>query len=422
VGVLSEALLRRRDPLLAGALLVFAIAELLLHERYQGRPAWPGPASASALEACLLTVPLAWRRSRPLASSLVVLGTVAVWSPMFGAVEATAGFLALLVCVFSGTAYARRPVVVLVAAVGALALHNAADPSVRTVVDWFWSTGFLVVAVLLGGAVRTRQLRISSLEQDAVVRAREYDERVAAATAAERAAISRELHDIVAHAVSVIVVQAQAGARSLADDPDTTRSLLSTIETTGRSALDDLRRLLRLLSEEGASVDPAPGLAAVPALVQRFRETGVDVRLDLPSRLPRLSGAADLAAYRLVQEALTNAVRHAPGAAARVRVSVEGSAVDVAVEDEGTGQVHTRRTDGAGRGLIGMRERVALAGGSLLEVGPSGHGFRVSARLPVEEPVPEPSDPAERMPEPSRDAQTAGSGVTSLGTAREPRG
>jgi signal transduction histidine kinase len=385
-----ELLLSRRDALLAGALLAFGAAELLLHEQYQGRPAWPGPTWASALEVCLMTVPLVWRRTRPAASSLAVLGTVVVWSPLFGAVEATAGFLALLVAVFGGTAYARRPVVVLAVAAVALTFHNVADPSVRTVVDWFWSAGFLVVAVLLGVAVRGRQLRIVSLERDADIRAREYEARVAAATAAERAAISRELHDIVAHAVSVIVVQAQAGERSLDDDPETARILLSTIESTGRTALEDLRRLLRLLSDESSTVEPAPGLSLVRSLVDGFREAGVTVALELPQRLPRLSGAADLASYRLVQEALTNAIRHAPGADITVRVVLEDNTVDVLVEDDGGPPASSARSPvpktGTGRGLIGMRERVALAGGSLVETGPTGRGFRVHARLPVEQP------------------------------------
>jgi signal transduction histidine kinase len=270
----------------------------------------------------------------------------------------------------------------------ALAVHNAADPNVRTVVDWLWSAGFLAVAVLLGGAVRTRQQRILSLERDADAYAREYDERVAAATAAERAAISRELHDIVAHAVSVIVVQAQAAGRALDDEPETTRSLLSTIEATGRTALDDLRRLLRLLSDDPVSVEPAPGLARVPALVAGFLEAGARVDLQMPERTPRMSGAAELAAYRLVQEALTNAVRHARGAHVRVRVAADERGVELIVEDDGSATpgegVAPPLPPGSGRGLIGMRERVALAGGTLLECGPSGDGFRVHARLPIE--------------------------------------
>jgi signal transduction histidine kinase len=293
----------------------------------------------------------------------------------------------MLVAVFSGTAYARRPSLVLVVAVVALTLHNLADPSVRTVADWFWSAGFLAVAVLLGGAVRSRQLRIVALEQDADTLARQYDERVAEATAAERAAIARELHDIVAHAVSVIVVQAQAGIRSADDDPVTTRMLLATIETTGRSALDDLRRLLQLLRADGEPVPASPGLHQLPALVDGFRRAGVSVSLHLPDHLPELSGVADLAAYRLVQEALTNTVRHTAGASARVEVVAHDASVEILVEDDG-GASSSPSLDGSGRGLIGMRERVALAGGDILETGPGERGFRVRARLPVGEGTP----------------------------------
>jgi signal transduction histidine kinase len=390
VGVreLPDLLLRRRDPILAGALFLLGLAELAFGEHYQGGPVWPGPTAAALLEVALLTLPLAVRRSRPLLSNALVMGSVAVFSLAWGAVESTAGFLAMLVSVFSGTAYARRPWAALAISAGALAVHNLEDPTVKTPVDWFWSAGFLAVAVLLGGAVRTRQLRIVALEQDADDLAREYDERVAAATAEERAAIARELHDIVAHAVSVIVVHAQAGVRSVDDDPETTRMLLSTIESTGRSAMDDLRRLLTLLSSAEGPVDPSPGLRQLPALVEGFRQAGIDVTLEVPDPLPHLSDVADLAAYRLVQEALTNTVRHATGASASVGVVTRASEVEVVVSDDGRGPGRAAGTSptGGGRGLIGMRERVTLAGGTLVECGPTDHGFRVRARLPVEDP------------------------------------
>lgn len=384
---LRDLLVAHRDDVLAAALLAFGLAELLQHEMYQGRAAWPGPWPAGLVQVVLLTVPLAWRRRRPAASAVVIMAAVAGASLAWGAAESTAAFLAMLVALFSGTAYARRPVLVVPVAVAGLAVHNTADPSVASVVDWFWSAGFAAVAVLLGAAVRSRQLRIVSLTRHTDRLAQEYDERVAAATAAERAAIARELHDVVAHAVSVIVIHAQAGARALDDDPATAHRLLDTIESTGRSALADLRRLLRLLSSDEAPLDASPGLAQLESLVAGFRLAGLGVTLRLPDPLPALSGAADLAAYRLVQEALTNTLRHAPGATATVAATVDGSCLTLEVEDDGDGRAATA-SPGAGRGLIGMRERVTMAGGLLLESGPTGHGFRVRARLPLGEPEP----------------------------------
>lgn len=379
---LRRGLVSSRDELLAAGLLAFALAELLLGEDYQGRAAWAGPMWAGLLQVALLTVPLAWRRRAPLASSLSILVAVAASSLLWGAAESTAAFLSILLTVFSGTAHARRPRLVVLAASASLAVHNLRDPSVATVVDWFWSAGFLAVAVLLAIAVRTRQLRIVALQEDAEILSGEYDERVAAATAAERAAIARELHDVVAHAVSVIVIQAQAGSRAVEDDAATARELLNTIESTGRSALADLRRLLRLLSTDDPPVDPSPGLAHLDSLVAGFQGTGLEVSVLLPDPLPTLSGAADLAAYRLVQEALTNTLRHAAATRVSIRVAVQAAALEITVEDDGQASHPSQTTDGSGRGLIGMRERVMMAGGSLLEACSTGHGFRVRAQLP----------------------------------------
>lgn len=382
-----EAVLRRRDQLLAAALCGFGLAELLAREVYQGRPAWPGPWAAGLAQVFLFTLPLAWRRRAPLGSCSVIMASVAVASLCWGAAESTAAFLALLVTVFSGVAYARRPGLAVGVCVIGLAVHNAEDPSVGGVADWFWSAGFVVVAALLGAAVRSRQVRIASLTHHTDRLTRESDARVAAATAAERAAIARELHDVVAHAVSVIVIHAQAGARAVEDDPATVRRMLDSIESTGRSALEDLRRLLRLLNDDGTSVDPSPGLAQLEPLTQGFRTAGLAIALEVSDPAPVLSGAADLAAYRLVQEALTNTLRHAPGAHATVRITTCEQSADVLVEDDGPGTPSTPSL-GTGRGLIGMRERISMAGGTLLELGPTGHGFRVHARLPLAEPAP----------------------------------
>jgi len=381
---LRHTIVDGRDVLLAGAVFLFGLGELLLDERYQGRAAWPGSPAAGLVQLSVFALPLAWRRRAPAASSLMILAGAAATSMVWGAAESTAAFVCLLLAVFGGVAHARRPVLLGIAAALALTAHNANDPSVATTVDWFWSVGFLAVAGLLGAAMRSRQLRIVALEADADALSQEYADRVAAATAAERAAIARELHDVVAHAVSVIVIQAQAGARAVGDDPSTASALLGTIETTGRSALADLRRLLRLLDSDDEPVDPSPGLAHLPELVQGFRTSGLRVSLHLPAALPSLSGAADLAAYRLVQEALTNTLRHAPGATSTVHVTVHPSHVELDVRDDGEGSGPPSAL-GAGRGLIGMRERVSLAGGILRESGRLAGGFRILAELPLEE-------------------------------------
>lgn len=375
-------LLRQRDPLLALGFCAFGEIELFSGVQYQGRPVWTGPLPVLVLVVGLLTLPLAWRRSRPMTASLTIFAVLTASSLAFEGSESTVVFLATLVTVFSGMAYTSRPWLVIAAALVAGVAHNATDPSIHGLADWIWSAGFIMIAMLLGGAVRNRQIRIVSLEQDATELARRHDEQVAEATAAERAAIARELHDIVAHAVSVIVVQAQAGSRALTDQPEVTAQCLDVIETTGRSALSDLRRLLHLLSAESAQVDPSPGLPNLTDLVDRFRQSGLDVRLDLPDPPPALSSAANLAAYRMVQEALTNTMRHSPGATAMVDVQVAGEVLDLSVQDDGTGPSPVEQL-GSGRGLIGMRERVALAGGRLVETGPTGAGFRVRAVLPL---------------------------------------
>ncbi len=386
VNGMRRVLWGHRDSMLAAALFVFGISELLLDERYEGRPAWPGPVLAGFVQVCVFTIPLGWRRVAPTLSSVTVLSGAAAASLLWGAAESTAAFLCLLLTIFSGIAYARRPVLVGLVAVAALAVHNAEDPSVRTVVDWFWSAGFAGVAVVLGAVVRSRQQRIVTLQADAQALSREYDERVAAATSAERAAIARELHDIVAHAVSVIVIQAQAGSRAVDDDPGTVRSTLRTIESTGRSALADLRRLLTLLSADEVSVVASPGLAHLPELVDGFRAGGLPVSLELPDGLLSLSGAADLASYRLVQEALTNTLKHAPGARAAVTVRCQDHHVELTVEDQGTAETPDPSSiEGTGRGLIGMRERVSLAGGTLRFAGPTAGGFRIRADLPLDD-------------------------------------
>jgi signal transduction histidine kinase len=381
------SLARYRDVVLAVALCAAGEYELLARITYNHAPVWPGSRPATAVLIPLLTLPLALRRRRPLAASLSVYIVIGVSSLALGASEATTTFLVFIAATFSGAAYAGRPAIVGGAALLAGAIHEFRDPAVHGFGDAVWALGLLTISFLLGGAVHQRQRRIGSLETAAAHAERAHAEQVAAATAAERAAIARELHDIVAHAVSVIVIQSQAGSRAL-PDADLARGIFGTIEESARAALTDLRRLLRLLGDdEGGGGDPAapsPSLRHVDELGRSVRAAGLDVEFKVADPLPTLSPVSDLTAYRIIQEALTNTLRHAPGATARVDIARCGDDLVINIRDSGASEGQ-RSHVGSGRGLIGMRERVALVGGEL-EIDTASSGFEVRARVPIEGP------------------------------------
>jgi signal transduction histidine kinase len=387
--VIPERLRRaaeHRDVALALALLALGYAELFGHTTYQGRAVWPGPLPANLVLIPAVTLPLAWRRRRPLASYVVLVAVGSAAALVFTSGEATAGFVAAFAGVFSATAYAGRPWLVATLAVVAVVIQDLRDPQNNNLESLLWGLGVLAVAWLLGRAARGRQRTIGTLERQAQEQQRRHEAAVAAATAAERASIARELHDIVAHTVSVIVIQSQAGGRALPDRPDVAAQVLSTIESSGRSALAELRRLLTLLAPDAtATVSPAPSLAQLGELVDSYRAAGLTVTVD-GDRPPVLDPATDLAAYRVVQEALTNTLRHAPGARARLTVTVTGRSLRLAVQDDGGSRDHEPAVDdGTGRGLIGMKERLRLVGGTLVVAGrrPRDDGFRVEAVLPL---------------------------------------
>jgi signal transduction histidine kinase len=233
----------------------------------------------------------------------------------------------------------------------------------------------LVVMLLVRRVVGDRERRVQLAERERDLAARE-------AVVAERARIARELHDVVAHSVSVMVVQAQAGPRLLAE-PERVREAFRSIETTGREALVELRRLLGVLrgGDEHAATSPQPGLASLEALLGQVREAGLRVDLRVEGEPVALPAGVDLSAYRIVQEALTNTLKHAGRAEAEVIVRYDAAAVELEILDNGVGP-HTR-VNGSGHGLVGMRERVALYGGVLEAGRRNGHGFVVRARLPL---------------------------------------
>jgi signal transduction histidine kinase len=251
-----------------------------------------------------------------------------------------------------------------------------------------------VAVILLGwlAGENTRAGRIYAAQQaeraeeKAASIAAERAEQVRRALAGERAQIARELHDIVAHAMSVIAVRSGVARMMIDTDPQQAREALAIIETTTRRSLREMRLLVSVLRDTGdhhAELSPVPGLNDLGLLVADMAAAGVTVDVQVDGTVRDLSPAADLSAYRIVQEALTNVVRHAGPTRARVRISYRPAELCVEVTDEGpSGQPPPASRSGSGHGLIGMRERAALFGGELA-AGPYGAGFRVKASLPT---------------------------------------
>ena len=253
---------------------------------------------------------------------------------------------------------------------------------------WLGVDDFLLPIVMFGGAwlagrlVQKRQLYAQAFAERARVLERERDANARVAAAEERVRIAREMHDAVGHSVSVMVVQAGAERLALGEERPATREALLAIERTGREALAEMSRLLGVLRKEGEglALAPRPSLAQVDALVQTVRAVGIPVELRVEGDQTALPPSVDVSAYRIVQEALTNVVKHAGPARATVVVRYSGRSVEVEVTDDGEGSVNG---NAAGYGLAGMRERVALHGGTLDASSRSDGGFTVKARLPL---------------------------------------
>jgi len=335
-----------------------------------------------------VTVPVAFRRRRPIAAALTMALALLLATALGGAPTQATGIVALIALV-SG-AYmlgARTQGRVLAAGTIALIVALAVDAIVeesQTVSALLFFTFFVVgLPVAAGQATRSRAQLADELADRAVALERAREGEAQAAVQEERARIARELHDVVAHDVSVMVVQAAAAKRIVEREPDRAEEAIVSIEGTGREALAEMRRLLGVLrrGDEDLALAPQPSLSRVDALLARTRATGLDVALERSGDDAPLPAGVDLAAYRVVQEALANVVRHAGAEHATVRLTCDPRAVVVEVVDDGRGAANGGSK--AGHGLIGLRERVELYGGDF-EAGPRAEGgFGVRARLPV---------------------------------------
>ena len=364
----------RSDLLIAGLLAVWAVLEALF---VQG----PGTPVVRVSVALLVTMPLAFRRQAPLGviallGAVIVVLSIAANEPEKG----TFPFPSLLVATFSVSLYART----LPSAVAGLVISLGA-PVVFFTSPIYESTGptatnFAVMAFFLGGAWTIGLLLHRRAEQARQALA-ESGELARSAVSQERARIARELHDVIAHSVSVIAVQAGAAEQQIDADHDKAREHLDAVRRTAREAMTEMRRLLGVLREDEASYVPQPGLSRLPDLLDEARSGGLEVEISEEGTRPQLSPGLDLTVYRIVQEALTNARRHAGSAPARVELRYGTSELELEISNEMNGV--NSASDG-GHGLVGMRERVRLFGGSFA-AGPEAGRFRVRARLPVEE-------------------------------------
>jgi signal transduction histidine kinase len=349
----------------------------------------------SALFMLTETLPLALRRRYPFGVMTVVGISAIAYDLLPIPPQPSTAIFGILLAVYTVSAYARRPLAYAAAVVVGVALVVLNLPGVGDEENF---ASLVNQFVLLGGAwivgenTRYRHRQADLLRERAVSTEREQLERERIAALEERARLAREIHDVIAHSVSVIAVQAGA-ARAVAEQrPDRAREALGAIEEVSRQTMTELRRTLGALRGPGddTAMQPAPGLDELDDLVAQVRQAGVDVEVSTVGEPCDLPSGVDLSAYRIVQEALTNAVKHAGPTTARVRISYEPGWLELVVSDDGPSETGTPRPalsgDGSGdggHGLLGIRERVAILGGTF-EAGPSGSGFEVRARLPLE--------------------------------------
>jgi len=336
----------------------------------------------------LHTLPLAARRRFP----GTVLGISVASGLAIGALFLPPEFLgpAILVAVYSVAAYGSRWVALagLAAAELGLAAVQLIQGRFGEPAAWVQFALIIGAAWLLGYFVGDRHVYAARLEERTAELEQAREELARRAVAEERLRLARELHDVVAHSMSVIAVQSGVGAHVAESRPEEVGKALSAIEATSRATLEELRRLLGVLrqdSESQASLSPVPGLADLDSLLGEVAKAGLAVRLRVEGTPSPLPAGVDLSAYRIVQEALTNVVKHAGPARAQVTIGYRDQDVTVEVTDDGRGAAALAGDGrgGTGHGLVGMRERVAAFGGDL-ETGPRpGGGFRVAARLPL---------------------------------------
>jgi signal transduction histidine kinase len=341
-----------------------------------------GPHWAEAAAFGLAALALVFRRRSPLSCLLAVCGVMVLEFAIFGSPEGNGVMLAPMLAVYAvASLEERRPALWGLAAVlGLGVLWVVLDPVQVGLTMHLQGGAWIspwIIAWLLGSLVRSRRQYVQAQR-------REQEERALTAVAEERNRIARELHDVIGHSVSVMTVQASAVRRLMREDQKKERAALETVEATGREALGEMRRMVSVLRSSSGAPDltPPPTLDQLDRLVENFRRAGLEVDVGTEGHPVPLPPGLDLTAYRLVQEALTNTLRHAQATRAQVRVCYRPGLLALSVRDDGRGAAGAA----PGNGLLGMQERVAVYGGTLVAGNADGGGYELRAELPWESP------------------------------------
>jgi signal transduction histidine kinase len=379
--------LRRHSAVLVDWLIALALGGLVLGEIWTSPFAGPRPVNTFLfLSVCLA---LLWRRRAPLVVLLIAVVVLGIQANFLDPPDQPplSTFVILLVAFYSAAVHGegRRAVIgTAVAFVMEILIMDlprllAGENPGNIIPAWI----LYLMLWFVGRTIRQSRLQAERLQDLATQLELEREEKARVAVAEERSRISRELHDVIAHNVSVMVVQSQAAQRLLEGEQRNARQALESIETTGRQALTEMRRLLGILRRTDAelALAPQPSLEHLNTLIEQMRKAGLPVELRIEGEAEPLPPGVDLSAYRIVQEALTNTLKHAGSARARVEIHYGDGEVELEVSDDGRG---TGRGGGSGQGLIGMHERVALYGGVLKSGERDDGGYLVRARLPLD--------------------------------------
>lgn len=380
-GLWSRTVLRAPlvDLVLAGSLAAVGLFETAFGG-LRWIDQWRGEPAVNAVVVTMSILALAWRRVVPMTVLLVVLGGFTALAVVYGATQASVVVFAAGVAIYSAAAHARSVALAVVVAAVGVVVRDVNDPALTTIGDRVWSPMFGLLAFLVGLGARLHARRVAIAEETAEAVQREQEELVEAVVEDERRRIARELHDVVSHSLGVVVLQTGA-AEQVLDDPEQVRTILQSVRASGLEAIGEMGTLLDVIrADPGQSRHPLPSLADLPSLVSHLHGTGAEVNLRTVGTPRRLPAALELSAFRIAQEGLTNALKHADAAHIDLTIRYGDHHVEIEVVDDGVGR---QSAMGARRGLAGLRERVAVFGGEFSAGPHQPGGWCLTARLPV---------------------------------------